>query len=337
VESGIVEGEQLRETGEKAPIVRFSDGTEVRVSTGSEARIRSITGRGAVLVLDHGELRAEVVHAATSEWRFDAGPFIVLVTGTSFGLTWKPEQDRFDLRLHRGSVLVSAPVANLPIPVRAGQWLTIRPHSNEVLIRDLMADGEESPDMTAAEKPRLGPPAIAKMDAADPVAMDDPHATSPSRGAARTWVKDLARGRLQAIVADALKRGLDRSLDEASIEDLAALADAARYTRHNEIARRALLAERRRFLGSREATDAAFLLGRLAETAGEPSTALRFFGAYLGEGPDGTYAPEALGRKMAIVQKTRGSDSARPLAHDYLAKYPNGTYAAAAKAIVETR
>jgi hypothetical protein len=233
--------------------------------------------------------------------------------------------------------MVSAPVANLPIPVRAGQWLTIRPRSNEILIRDLMSDGEESPDMMTAGKPSSGPPAIAKTDIAVPFAVDDPRATSAPKGAARTWVKDLARGRLEAIVADALKRGLSRSLEEASIEDLAALADAARYTRRNEIARRALLAERRRFLGSREATDAAFLLGRLAETGGDPGTALRFFAAYLDEGPDGTYAPEALGRKMAIVQKTRGSDSARPVAHEYLSKYPNGTYAAAAKAIVENR
>jgi len=81
--------------GGVAPMVRFSDGSEVRLAEGARARIRFVTDRGAALAIDRGELHAEVVHSASSEWQFDAGPFVVRVTGTSFGLTYSPEQDRF--------------------------------------------------------------------------------------------------------------------------------------------------------------------------------------------------------------------------------------------------
>ena len=77
------------------------------------------------------------------------------------------------------------------------------------------------------------------------------------------------------------------------------------------------------------------MLGRLAEAEQNESRALGFFETYLSETPGGTYASEALGRKLAIVRHAKGSESARSIAADYLAKYPNGTYAPAARAILE--
>jgi TolA-binding protein len=319
--------------------MRFSDGTEVRLSEGAHARIRFVTAKGAALALDQGELHAEVMHSSQSEWRFDAGPFSVRVTGTSFGLDWRPEQDCFDLRLEHGSVTVVAPVANDPIPVRAGQWLTIHTRSNEVLIRDLGASvsGGTNPTYApsgvepriAQEVPDLGPTMPQST-------TDDDH----SRQAAgvevtRNWASDLKQGKLELILKDAQNRGLEDCLARVSSDELSALADAARYTRHSDIARKALVAQRRRFGGSRRATEAAFLLGKLAETDNNETGAVSFFDTYLTEAPSGTYASEALGRKMAIVQHSSGSISARPFAQDYLTKYPHGTYASAARAILQ--
>jgi hypothetical protein len=313
--------------------VRFSDGTEVRVDQGTQARIRFVTDHGAELAMARGALHAAVIHSATSEWRFDAGPFVVHVTGTAFGLSWDPDNDRFDLRLEHGSVTVSSPVVSDPIPVRAGQWLTIRPRSNEVFIRDLVAQ-------TTGEEPRdLGRGAeLTTPHDAGPVLSNssDLGVQRSAPEASHTWAQDLAHGAFDKIVNEALRRGLDNCLAESSPGELAALADAARYTRRDEIARKVLLGERRRFAGSRTAVDAGLLLGRLAEAEHNDSQALSWFDTYLAEAPSGVYASEALGRKMAIVRHSVGAAAARAVAEDYLGKYPNGTYSSAARAILKS-
>jgi hypothetical protein len=335
VENGRLEpGQELVAAGGVSPLLRFSDGTEIRLGQGAHARIRAVTSRGAALAVERGELSADVVHTAVSEWQFNAGPFVVRVTGTAFKLDFEPEEDRFDLRLEHGAVTVTAPIANDPIPLRAGQWLTIRARTHEVLIRDLLLPvvdagglGPEGADGWAPQSDEPTP----RGEPGTPSVTPPPASDAPRPA----WAKQLAGGKFDAIVKDALGRGLESSLAESNSEDLSALADAARYTRRHDIARKALVTLRRRFPGSRPAQDAAFLLGRLAEAEQNESGALGFFETYLGETPGGTYAPEALGRKLAIVQHTRGSASARPIAADYLAKYPNGTYASAARAILE--
>jgi hypothetical protein len=340
VENGRLEpGQELVAAGGVSPLLRFSDGTEIRLGQGAHARIRAVTSRGAALAIERGELSADVVHTAVSEWQFSAGPFVVRVTGTAFQLDFQPEEDRFDLRLEHGAVTVTAPIANDPIPLRAGQWLTIRARTHEVFIRDLLPPSVDAgglgPENAGGWAPLSDEPTargeLTAPSATPPPASDVPRAMLGPRA----WAKQLASGKFDAIVKDALERGLDSSLAESSSSDLSALADAARYTRRNDIARPALLTLRRRFPGSRPALDAAFLLGRLAEVEKNESGALGFFDTYLGEAPAGTYASEALGRKLAIVQHARGSSSARPIAADYLAKYPNGTYAPAARAILE--
>jgi TolA-binding protein len=286
------------------------------------------------LAVDEGRLRAEVVHSLGSEWRFDLGPYSVNVTGTRFEVAWYPQQDQFDLKLEHGSVTVQAPVANAPIPLRAGQWLTIRSRSNEVTIRNLTTSSGSVPVLKSTPEPETS--AVAPL--------QSPSAACPGTSLTElqphkpetrlSWINELRLGHLEPIIADARQRGLESSFDSVSSEELSALADAARYTRRNDIARSALSAQRRRFPGSRAATDAAFLLGKLDEAERNAARALDQFNIYLQEAPSGRYAGEALGRKMAIVQKSAGSAAAKPIASQYLAKYPSGTYAEAARAIV---
>jgi FecR protein len=316
-------------------MVRFSDGTEVRVDQGTQARIRFVTNHGAELAMSRGALHAAVIHSATSEWRFDAGPFVVHVTGTAFGLAWDPDADRFDLRLEHGSVTVSSPVVSDPIPVRAGQWLTIRPRSNEVFIRDLV---ERTPNDEPHDTERAAEPTTTDREPspATPGSADSASSVKAALGPGHTWAEELAHGKVDQIVDDALRLGLDNCLARSSSSDLAALADAARYTRRDDVARKVLLAERHRFAGSRTATDAGMLLGRLAEAEQNDSQALSWFDTYLAEAPGGVYASEALGRKMAVVRHSVGAAAARAVAQEYLGKYPNGTYSSAARAILKS-
>src|SRR5262249_26151487 len=117
------------------------------------------------------------------------------------------------------------------------------------------------------------------------------------------------------------------------LEDLALLADAARYTGNTVVARRALLAQRERFVRSSRALDAAFLLGRLDESS-DPRGAARWYDQYLDEAPRGTYAAEALGRKMMLVERLRGRAAARPIAEQYLRKFPRGPHVKSAQTII---
>ena len=163
-----------------------------------------------------------------------------------------------------------------------------------------------------------------------------PRARVPSSAAApqgHGWAAELADGKFASIVDEALGLGLEPVYAGSGGDDLAALADAARYTRHYDVARGALLAQRQRFSASERARVAAFSLGRLSEAQRDDRAALSWFETYLQEAPEGTYASEALGRKMLLVEQLDGSDAARPLAAAYLHRFPSGTYAKAAHAI----
>jgi TolA-binding protein len=156
-----------------------------------------------------------------------------------------------------------------------------------------------------------------------------PQARSGSSEARQSWSKRVAAGEFDAVLAEAQEIGLDGALARSSLVDLVALADAARYRGKPTVARRALLAQRERFPASTAARTAAFLLGRLAE--GEPETAIRWYDRYLGEVPNGEFASEALGRKLVAVQSVSGPDAARPVAKEYLRRFPGGAYAAKAR------
>jgi len=152
------------------------------------------------------------------------------------------------------------------------------------------------------------------------------------------WTAWLAAGELDRVLADAERRGIGGVLARAPAVDLAVLADAARYRRRDELARRALLTERSRFPGSPRARDAAFLLGRLEDDRPEGgSRAIRWYDRYLEEAPTGGFASEALGRKMTATERTRGIEPTRDVAQEYLRRFPEGSYAKAARAFVERR
>ena len=133
---------------------------------------------------------------------------------------------------------------------------------------------------------------------------------------------------------EADRAGTKTTVETASIDDLFALADAARYRRRTSLAREALLSARRRFPSAARTVDADYLLGRVEEqTEHGPSAALHYYDQYLVRAPRGTYAAEALGRRMILTKKLNGPEAAAPLAEEYLRRFPNGTYAGSARAL----
>jgi hypothetical protein len=148
------------------------------------------------------------------------------------------------------------------------------------------------------------------------------------------WAEQLANGRWDSILEEVERAGVEASLAKASSEDLFALADAARYRRRGDLARAALLAQRRRFPGSPRSLDALFLLGRVDELQGDRAQALLRYEEYLARAASGGYAAEALGRTMILTHQLRGRPAAGAIAKEYLRRFPTGSYAGSANALL---
>jgi hypothetical protein len=304
--------------------VRFSDGSQIRVNPGAELRVEDLSRDGARVALLKGRTGVDVVHRDRTRWAVAAGPFVVNVTGTSFDLSWMSEEAKLEVTLRSGSVLVEGPLTRAGVRLAAGERLLASLHEGRLVVESLDAARAEKP-----QEPERAP--AAQAPATEP-------ASSAARKEERSWSKRVASGEYASVVADAQARGLDSTLAQASLTDLVALADAARYSGQRQIARRALMSQRSRFAGSDAAGAAAFVLGAMIQDSdGSPGAAVEWFERYLAESPRGPFFADALGRKMLAVRKISGAAAARPIAQAYLTKYPDGAYAAAAKEIAAIR
>lgn len=313
-----LDGQPAQPTGQaiapspRPPVLSFSDGTRIRMAPEARGRVVEMTKRGGRIALDEGTAHVQVAHRPGARWTFEAGPFLVNVHGTTFSLGWDLKQSRFDLQMEEGVVSVTGPVTGGEIVLRAGEKLSVS-----------LADERAA----SAPMPLEGPPA--------PSPSERPGADSGERWTPARWAGWLVEGRAQAVIADARKIGIPKILQRSNGEELAALASAARYQNEDELARRVLLTQRRRFPHSVRAAEASFLLGRLDdESSGNPGQALAWYERYLREAPGGEYVSEALGRKMMVLERTRRQGEAAAIAADYLRRFPAGTYAHAARALV---
>ena len=75
-------------------------------------------------------------------------------------------------------------------------------------------------------------------------------------------------------------------------------------------------------------------MGRIASDQGDSSAAIEWFDRYLQEQPGGAFADTATGRLIELY-KSKDATHARKLAERYLAAYPEGSYAALARTLVE--
>jgi ferric-dicitrate binding protein FerR (iron transport regulator) len=342
VESGAIDGGgAIVARADEQAALRFGDGTVIRLGSETRGRLAEVDGHGAHVAIQNGSAHVSVVHKPQARWLIDAGPYQITVHGTVFSASWDEAQQRLDVKMERGLISVAGPVTNGPISVRGGQALTVKLKRSQVLLRDLdrddvVADVDADTDgdaKTAVKAPAEDEGAAAVATAAPARARIAAKTAHVSSVKGRSWTAALSAGDFDSILDEA-EHDLGRVLATRGTEDLAALADAARYRRHDEVARRALLAQRRRFPSSPRAADAAFFLGRLDENGGRGhGPALAWYERYLDEAPRGSYVAEALGRKMIAVQELQGADAARSVAEQYVRQFPHGSYAGAAHAL----
>jgi len=319
------------------------------VAAEARASVTAIDARGARFRLEHGRLSAHLVHLPKASWSIAAGPYQVLVTGTAFDVSWAPDARVLELWIRHGSVLVKGPNAGPGLAVFAGQHL-LASAANGQIVLDAMAAAASSVvpavaatpapagDLTAAPSPPSERPPISPREPSRAL-RPPPPPRAPAPASSLAWPQSLAHGDFQRILDEAAQRGIDEVLSGATSTDLAALADAARYRRKNDLAQRTLLAERERFPKTLAGRDAAFFLGTLDESrAGREArtSALEWYGRYLAENPSGSYREQALGRRVVLFDSLHDRAAARETAALYLAKFPAGPYASKARHIVES-
>jgi hypothetical protein len=342
IEGGkLLDGGYLAESGNAGIKLLFDEGSRFVLSPGTRGRLRVASAEGTRLGLEHGAASLRITPSRERRWTVDAGPFTVTVKGTDFTISWEPASERFELGLRQGRVTVSGPIIGEGFALRPGQKLTVSLPKAETVITE-ERPGETTPAPVSTPAPSIAPSSedsaappsragAAELSAARPA---QAAASASGTGRARRWREALASGRWNEILAEAERDGVDATLERASSDDLLALADAARYRRRADLARAALLSQRRRFPSSPRSLDALFLLGRVEELrAGSRVQSIGYYDEYLARAPTGTYAAEALGRKLILVKETKGPASARPIADEYLRRFPEGSYAGAARAL----
>ncbi len=322
----------------------FSDRSRVNLAPTTKIAVLAMDSHGARVALASGDLEVAVEPRAGSSWRFDAGPFTVAVKGTKFHLGFEPARGRLVLQMHEGVVEVRGPAQDRRLTLRTGEALELfatapagERLAPEAVSGKLAMRGQPQPGSASAPGAPAGR-SVSVPSRARPTLHRTTFRGGDSFAESRanaSWSSLIARGDFVAVVKDAEARGLDSTLAQASAAELTSLADAARYTRRYQVARLALLRVRERFPGSSRGNEAAFFLGRLAETG--PSSAraaLAWYETYLRESAQGAYAAEAMGREISLLSHL-DRERARVAAQLYLERFPHGAQTDLARSLVE--
>jgi ferric-dicitrate binding protein FerR (iron transport regulator) len=332
----LLEGGYLSEIGTAGIKLSFDEGSKFVLSPGTRGRLRAVAPEGTRLAIEHGAASFQITENPARRWFVEAGPFVVSVRGTDFTVVWEPQQQQVEVRLRRGRVVVNGPVVGDGLVLRPGQNLTVSLPKAEVVI----TEGRPGAAATAASVDVAPPGSAAPSSPALVSGGEQEPPTSRAHSAARPvaterrWEEAMANGQWDRILADVDREGIETTLPNLNSTELFALADAARYRRRTDLARVALLEQRRRFPSSPRALDAIFLLGRVEEArSGGRALAIERYDEYLARAPTGTYAAEALGRRMVLTKAVEGPVKASQIAEEYLRRFPKGSYAQAARAL----
>jgi hypothetical protein len=293
----------------------FADGSRVLLAPGTRAVVAEIHDRGASLDLERGQAEVSVRHQPETRWMLRAGPYRVRVTGTRFDLRWSPEQDRFEIGLAEGSVVVTTDLSS---------HAAVKMVAPERLVID-HGRWQLSP---ARSEPRPAATGPAPAPAAASVA-----STTVTAAAAPPGWQELGRAGDYRRAYDQVRSiGVGQLADTESAASLLTLAEVCRFAGHGGEAVTVLTKLRQRFAGSDAAAVAAFQLGRAAGSGAEGA---RWFGTYLRERPGGSLAREASGRLLEALDRSGDHAAAVRAAQSYLARYPAGPHSAFARQILD--
>jgi TolA-binding protein len=351
--SGVVGAWIAAPAAEDLPI-RFSEGSVLRLAPGGRARVAALDADGAEVALERGALDVAVVHRDRTRWTIRVGPYQVRVVGTRFETRWDPMSEQFAVALREGAITVSGPVVGEERAVRAGERLRVSAAHGTLEVEPITIGSEASGAVETSPAPGSPavtvPPALPGEPPAQPVGVTSaqPVRPEPAHPEPRTeaahpdptpatpgWRALALDARYKDALAAAEREGFDGICGTASAGELRALGDAARLGGSAGRAVQAFTTLRRRFPGSAEAAEAAFILGRIAQDhSRDYAGAAGWLARYLSEQPGGAFAAEALGRLVEAADKQGDGEAARRAAERYLAAYPNGSHAGYARRVL---
>ncbi|MBL8952653.1 MAG: FecR domain-containing protein [Myxococcaceae bacterium] len=309
----------------------FNEGSEVYLEPGAKAHVEKAAGRDATVVLESGELTVRITSGRKNVWRFKAGDNQVIVRGTKFSMLWKPKTETLDVQVTEGKVEVHTSDGQIQFVTAGERFAWVKPAAEppvEAAAAEPQVEEVAEPEVRVEPvRPKAAavPPSPAAVAARAP---------PPHRDLVPEWKRHADAGRYAKAVALVEEQGVDLALAGVSSDDLLLFADAARLARRADLGRAALNSLRARFAGSPDAAEAAFRLGRLEFDAQHLAEAGVWFDAYVKEAPDGSFATEAMGRRLDAWQRAK-DDRAGRAASDYLERFPNGAYAPLARQVLE--
>jgi hypothetical protein len=300
--------------------LRFSEGSMLLLHQGGRVRVLATDGKGARVLVEHGTVEADIApaHVGKKNWRFEVGPFTVQVTGTRFEMAYDALEQTFSLLTREGRVIVSGACLDSPRAVSAGEHLDLACLAKTKEPEPIASASGSGTRMLDMPEPRPVLPTGSKL--------------APE---SRAWSALLASGQLREGLQAAERANFARICQTASAKDLLSLGEAARLFRRPARAMGALLALRRRFPNSAEASTGAFALGRIAvEQRHLDTEAITWFATYLREQPSGPLMGDAMGRLMEARIRSGDRIGAHADAEQYLRRFPEGPYASQARGIL---
>ncbi len=314
--------------------LQFSEGSLVELLPGARARVSGTSPRGATVLLESGSAKVQVMHRPKAEWTVMAGPYSVHVHGTAFVVGFDAKSQVFELEMLSGIVSVEGPGLQVPVEIRGAQRFSHHAGASAA------ATSRGAPSALGLATSSL-PLAASSSLAADGLAslpLPATHApassvTDSAATASSSWASRVARGDYAAVLRESEAQGWNRSLAQSNSRDLLALANAARFLGRSQQGREALMTLRQRYPSASESAQAAYLLGRLAESQA-PADALSWYARYQREAPSGALLAEALGRRVVLLRDSGKLAEARELAGEYVRRFPDGPYAAVARKLL---
>lgn len=292
---------------EEPSLMRFSDGTVIE----GPAEVISTDARGAVVRVTSGVLHANVQHRVLSRWAVQVGPYTVRVTGTRFSAGLVDGQ--IDVELLAGSVEVSGPGLAAPLQLKAGQ--RFRTTVEKIEVSNVGEPRTAKPIAPPLPAPPVVRPAVPKP---------------PPRV---SWHSQVAAGDFAEVVAAARAEGLDQAM-KRDLAEVFALGEAARYVKDDALAKRCFVAVRDRAPKSIDAAQSALLLGRISEQQAQWAGADHWYERCELDG-HAALIPEALGRRVVVLEHLGQLQQAKAVARRYLALDPSGPWAAVARRMIE--
>jgi hypothetical protein len=130
----------VRVQAEDGGLIRFSDGSVVRLLRSTAARLVHVGPHGARLRVSDGGLEVAVEPHPDLSFEFELGAYSLNVRDAAFAGQLRERDELLEVRVFSGSVELDGPLAGDGLTLRGGQVLTIRRSEGAIVVRDAKTD-----------------------------------------------------------------------------------------------------------------------------------------------------------------------------------------------------